>query len=147
MEKIVEELNRFECELRSKLDKLTDQARETSEKLTQIRTAINALNGKTRLPLKTTARKDNKPTEAGEVARLLMEQLKDSGPMPKDKLFQFLQNRMLAIGRPKFGLKSKLTKAISTSKFEKTADGQIQLARQSNSKSQSVLNPSTIAPQ
>ena len=53
MDKIIEELNRFECELRSKLDKLTDQSRETSEKLTQIRTAIKALNGKTRSPLKT----------------------------------------------------------------------------------------------
>ena len=138
MDKIIEELNRFECELRSQLDKLTSQARETSEKLTQIRTDIKALNGKTRSPLKTTAKKDNKPTEAGEVPRLLMELIKDSGPMPKDKLFQFLQNRMLAIGKPKFGLKSRFAKAINSPSFEINSDGQIQLATQSNSESQGV---------
>ena len=142
MDKIIEELNRFECELRSQLDKLTSQARETSEKLTRIRTAIKALNGKTRSPLKTTTKKDNKPTEAGEVPRLLMELIKDSGPMPKDKLFQFLQNRMLANGKPKFGLKSKFAKAINSPSFEINSDGQIQLARQSNSESQGVRKAS-----
>jgi len=101
-----------------------------------------ALSGKTRSPLKTTTKKDNRPPGAGEIERWLMELIKDSGPMPKDKLFQCLQNRMLAIGKPKFGLKSKFAKAINSPSFEINSDGQIQLARKSNSESQGVRKAS-----
>ena len=111
---------------------LTGQASEVSENLSQVQTAITALTGNAnRVPSNMAVNGRSKSLDATEIQQLLVSMVRAKEPITKDALFTSLQSRVLAQGRPKFGLKSKFNKAIKPSKFETTADGKFRLPVQS----------------
>ena len=142
MEKIIEELRSHETQLKLQLAVLTGQASEVSEKLSQIQTAITALTGNAcRVPSNMAVDGRSKSLDATEIQHLIISMVRAKEPMTKDALFKSLQSRVLAQGRPKFGLKSKFDKAINSSKFETTADGHIHLKSDSSTQ---TLRPSSV---
>ena len=142
MEKIIEELRSHESQLKSQLAVLTGQVSEISEKLSQVKIAITALTGNTtRITSNSAVNGRSKSLDANEIQQLLVAIVKGNEPITKDALFKSLQSRVLAQGRPKFGLKSKFEKAINSSKFETTADGHIHLKSDSSTQ---TLRPGSV---
>lgn len=126
MEKIIEELRHHESQLQSEVDELTNQMHRASTKLEQVRSALTALTGKNRGSTKT-ANAVRKTLSDSEIEEQMLQMLKEKGPISLDMLMRTLEGRLLAMGLSKVGIKSKVGRLVSSSRFRTAPDGMVSL--------------------
>ena len=122
MQKIIDEQRTHETSIQQELDAVNRQAVTLGEKLRQVRTAIDALGGKSRLQSKAPPKVINKKAPSFEdVSSMVSALILENGEMSRERLYKLLETQVVESGRPKFGLRAKFAKTIAASPLPQTS--------------------------
>lgn len=123
MQKIIDELRTHETTIQQELDAVNRQALTLGEKLRQVRTAIDALGGKSRLQPKASPKMitNKKAPSFEDVSSMVRALIRENGEMSRERLYKLLETQVVASGRPKFGLRAKFAKTIAASPLPQTS--------------------------
>ena len=122
MQKIIDELRTHETTIQQELDAVNRQAATLEEKLSQVRIAIDALGGKSRQQVKVSQKAIGKRTlSLDDVKNMVVSLIRENGNMPRDRLYNLLEIRVVESGKPKFGLRAKFAKILAASPTPETS--------------------------
>ncbi len=115
---IIHELSSHETELKTELEALTQKTMAISDQLNQIQTAIEALSGpKLSKQGRNESKAMRKPMPQAVIENIITTILREQKTVPVADLLRLVKSRLLTTGHSRLGLKSLLSKTLSSTKF------------------------------
>lgn len=115
---VLDQLSAHEAKLALELDELSSKAKKVHDKLTQVRTALAALNG---VPIEHTSYNNKKqkknPANLAAIEGMIRELIADKKSVSIDSLFDSVKSGILARGLSRIGLKRVFNKALTHPTF------------------------------